>query len=262
MRKILILFISVLFLNSCQLIVNPVKDLFKGILNKQEEKKREKEQQKANEPVIIKSYYEKSRALKSEITVKNKKKNGPAKKYYPTGEIHTLVNYKNNIKVGKTIWYYKNGQPYRVTPYVDGKMHGKRTKYYEDGTLQAVVPYNNDKLQEGTKEYSKNGEHMPIDQKIIFEPVDLIKIESKFILKMKLADKSGKVEFFEEKTSTEGNKVLVPIKTNVSGTGKIEYVLPRGTSKMKVLKIFAKYKTRLRNPVMISNKYNLAIKNK
>lgn len=212
--------------------------------------------------VVIKTYYDKSKALKSEITVKNKKKNGTAKKYYPTGELHTLVNYANNLKVGETIWYYKNGQPYRVTPYENGKMHGIRNKYYKDGTLQAEIPYNKGKLIEGTKEYDSKGKLIPQDIKILFETIDLTKFESKYILKMKLSKKARKVEFMQEKMSTAGTKILVPIQTNASGTGKLEYFMPPGSFKMSVLTIYAKYKTRLGNPVLIHNTYNLAIENR
>jgi len=54
--------------------------------NKEEQSKQEENSW------IKKTYYEKSGALKSEISIKNKKKNGPAKEYYPTGELRTLVN--------------------------------------------------------------------------------------------------------------------------------------------------------------------------
>jgi antitoxin component YwqK of YwqJK toxin-antitoxin module len=211
---------------------------------------------------IIKSYYEKSGALKSEITVKDNKKNGSAKKYYPTGELHTLVNYTDGIKEGETVWYYKNGQPYRVTPYQKGKMHGIRKKYYENGALQAEIPYKYGELVEGTKEYKQNGAIVNHDVKIIFETLDLLRSENKFTLRIKLSEKSSKIEFYEEKTSTDGNKIRVPIKTNLSGTGKIEYYLPKGNSKISALKIFAIYESRLGNPLLISKSYNLTIKNK
>ncbi|PLX14864.1 MAG: hypothetical protein C0597_09485 [Marinilabiliales bacterium] len=222
----------------------------------------EKNDEKNADTRIIKSYYKKSGALKSEITVKDNKKNGPAKKYYPSGEVHTVVNYVDGIKDGETVWYYKNGQPYRVTPYSNGKMHGLRKKYYENGTLQAEIPYENGDLVEGTKEFKQDGSLISQDARIIFETIDLLKSDNKYTLKIRLSEKSSKLEFFEEKTATNGNKILVPIKANLSGTAKLEYYLPLGSFKMSVLKIYAKYETRLRNPVLIKSSFNLAIENR
>lgn len=214
-----------------------------------------------NGPTIIKSYYEKSGALKSEITIIDNKKNGPAKKYYPSGEIHSIVNYVNNIKEGETIWYYKNGQAYRVTPYLNGKIHGIRKIYYENGKLKAEIPYKNGDLVIGTKEYDKKGSIIPEDTEIIFEAINNLRIEDKFILKIMLSKKAKKVKFFEEKTSTENVKFLYPIATNQSGTAIIEYLLPRGSSKKVDLIIYAKYDTKLGNPTLINKPYRLNIKN-
>lgn len=224
--------------------------------------KKESSTENNNGIIVNKTYYEKSGALKSEITIKDNKKNGPAKKYYPSGELHTIVNYVDNIKEGETIWYYKNGQAYRITPYVHGKMHGIRKIYYENGKLQAEIPYKNGELTVGTKEYNKNGALISKIPKIIIETIDLLKLENKYILKIKLSNSYKKVEFFEEKTSTTGNKILVPISVNQSGTGKIEYYLSPGSFKMVILKIYAKYETKLGNPTLISTSYNLAIENR
>jgi antitoxin component YwqK of YwqJK toxin-antitoxin module len=226
------------------------------------EDKKQKENTDSEKIAIHRTYYEKSGALKSEITVKNNKKNGPAKKYYSTGELHTLVNYVDSKKEGKTIWYYRNGQAYRVTNYVNDKMHGIRKIYYEDGSLQAEIPYQEDRLIEGTTEYKQSGELIENNQRITFELDDYFKSENKFLLKIRLAEKPKKVEFFEEKISTEGTRILVPIKTNESNTGIIEYRVPKGSMIKNVVKIFATYDTKLGNPAMISKSYNLVIQNK
>lgn len=244
MKSFVLLFLAIILV-SCQVI----------------EKKTEDPKSEENKPTIVKSYYEKSGALKSEITVINNKKNGLAKKYYPTGEIHTIVNYVNNIKEGETIWYYKNGQAYRVTPYVNGKMNGIRKLYYENGKLQAEIPYKNGDLVIGTKEYDYNGTLIPENTEILIEAQNNLKIEDKFILKITLSKKTKKVHFFEEKTSSENFKILVPIPTNQSGTAKIEYSLPRGSSKKDYLVIYAEYKTKLGNPSLINKLYQLNIEN-
>lgn len=245
------------FLNSCQYIVPPIKDLFDNIFSENSKVP----ETNNDETTIRKTYYEKSGDLKSEITVKNNKKHGPAKKYYPSGELHTLINYVNNFKEDETIWYYKDGTPYRVTPYVNGKMDGIRKVYYENGNLQAEIPFKNDELTKGTKEYSKDGTLISDSRKIIFETSDLIKIKNKFILKMKLSKNSKKVEFFEEKISTEGTMIFVPIEVK-NKIGIIDYFMPPGSFEMRTLTIYAKYKTSLGNPVLISQLYNLAIENR
>ena len=214
MRKSQFIFAILLtIINSCQFLPNKTKESEKD----------------NNGTRVIKSYYEKSGSLKSEITVKDNKKHGPAKKFYPTGELHTLVYYDNGIKEGETIWYYKNGQPYRVTPYENGKMHGIRKKYYKNGKIQAEIPYKNGELQKGTKEYKENGEPIVNEVKIEFETIDNLRLDNKYILIMKLSKKQSKTEYFEEKVSSEGNIVLLPIKTNKSGTGQIEFLIPKGT---------------------------------
>ena len=244
----ILIILSVLFINSsCNLTEN---------------KEPPKKKSNKSDVTIHRTYYEKSGALKTEITVKDNKKNGPAKKFYPTGEVHTLVHYVNSVKEGETIWYYRNGNPYRVTNYINGKMDGIRKIYYEDGTLQAEIPYKKGKLTEGTKEYQKSGEIIENNQEIIIDTYDNLRIENKYILKMNLKEKSKKVEFFNEITSSEGTKILAPIKTNVSHTGVIEYNIPKGSNIITVLKIYAKYETKLGHPAMISTSYNLVAENR
>lgn len=232
-----------------------------GISCQNAEKKLKKTTIDENETWIKKTYYEKSGTIKSEITVKNKKKNGPAKEYYPSGKLRTLVNYVDNVTVGETIWYYENGQPYRVTPYKNGKMEGIRKVYYESGKLQAEIPYLNGELIEGTVEYNKNGNKIKSVVNFKFETQNLIKYSNKYLLKISLSNKLQKVKFYQEKTSTEGEKIRYPIPTS-SGTGIIEFFIYPGTFKMEVIPIYAEYTSKLGNPYLISTKYNLAIENR
>jgi len=209
---------------------------------------------------VRKSYFEKSGLLKTEITVKNNKKNGPAKKYYVSGELHTLVHYADNIKEGKTVWYYKNGKPFRVTTYKKGKKEGIRKIYYEDGKLQAEIPYLNDKLKMGTKEYDKKGNLITKVPYIQFEGIDYLKFEGRFILQISLSNNSKRVKFFEERTISTDEKVLVRLNSK-KGITQIEYNLLPGYFEMKRINIFAEYKSNLGNPILLENSYNLAIEN-
>jgi len=238
----ILLLILFLFSISCQQTLNNANELV----------------EKQDSSYVKKAYFEKSGTLKSEISVKNKMKNGPAKEYYATGELRTLVNYENNIKVGETIWYYQNGKPYRVTPYVNGMMDGIRKIYYENGKLQAEIPYKNDELIEGTIEYDVNGKKLDSKVKIVFKTQDLLKYSNEFILDISLSNNFKNVKFFNEILSTSNKKIRILIDTK-KGTGKIVYNLPPGSFEMRILKIYAEYNTSLGNPKLISSSYNLAI---
>lgn len=254
MRKILYLIISLsLLTSSC--------DFLSEKSESKSTKKESKTVKSDNKITVRKSYYEDGRTLKKEITVKNGKKNGPAKEYYVTGELRTLVNYKDSKKQGETIWYYKNGKPYRVTPYVNGKMDGIRKKYYENGKLQAEIPYKNGELQEGTKEYKKDGNLITHDVEILFDTKDLLKYSNKYIVQTKLSKSYRKVKYYHEVTNTEGKKVKIPLDT-YKGLGQIEYIIPKGTFKMTIVKFYAEFKTSLGNPILIHESFNLAIENR
>jgi hypothetical protein len=244
MRKTVVFIILTIILYSCQFLTN-----------ENNEKKPTKDS-----TTIRKYYYEKTKTLKKEITVKNNKKNGPAKEYYPTGELRTLVYYVNSIRERETTWYYKNGQSYRVTPYKNGKVHGTRKMYYENGKLQAEIPYKDGELQIGTVEYNKKGNKINNSPKFIFKVTDLRKTSNKVFVQVSLSNKYSKTEFFKETVSSEGKLVRVPIQTN-AGVGKIRFIIQKGYLVNEVVKIYAQFKTSLRNPVLIQENYNLFLDN-
>lgn len=250
MRKILI--ISTLFiaiLSSCQFINDQVKDT------------KEKEIESTEDSITVrKYYYEKTKTLEKEITVKNNKKNGPAKEYYPSGELRQLVYYENSIRKGETTWYYKNGQPYRVTPYENGKINGTRKMYYKNGKLQAEIPYENGELQVGTVEYNQKGNIINNSPKFVFKVTDLRKTSDKVFVQVSLSKKHSKTEFFQETHSSENKLVRVPIQTN-AGVGKMRFIVHKDYVVNEVIKVYAQFETSLRNPVLIQEDYNLFLNN-
>ncbi|OFX83387.1 MAG: hypothetical protein A2W99_11730 [Bacteroidetes bacterium GWF2_33_16] len=213
---------------------------------------------KENETWVKRSYYEKSGALKSEITVKNKKKNGPAKEYYPSGKLRSLVNYIDNITVGETIWYYENGQPFRITPYVDGKMNGIRKTYYDDGKIQAEIPFKDGEPMEGLKEYNRSGKLITSYPQIIFETKNNLNTENKIILICKLDKKAINVVFYQEVKNSENKTVLsaIPLK---NGTPQLEFYIPSMVSVKKSIPIWVHFKTQLGNPYITMKEYQLNI---
>ncbi|MGE0088055.1 MAG: toxin-antitoxin system YwqK family antitoxin [Bacteroidales bacterium] len=205
---------------------------------------------------ILKSYYEKSGKLKSEITVKNKRKNGPAKEYYPSGKLRSLVHYVENITIGETIWYYENGQPYRITPYINGKMNGIRKIYYDNGKLQAEIPYKNGVLLEGSKEFDKSGQLIKNYPKIVFETSNTIKTHNIFTLFCKLDKKANHPIFYHEVKNSQNESVLniLPVKNGVS---YIDFYIPAHTKVNKSIPIWVEFKTQLGNPYLTKKVYEL-----
>ena len=222
-------------------------------------KKEDKAETKQKGVIVHKNYYENG-SLKSEITVKNNKKNGPAKKYYITGELHTVVHYVDNVKEGETIWYYKNGQPYRVTNYIHDEIQGLRKIYYENGKLQAEIPYKDDNLIEGTKEYNKYGKLLTDIPHIKFSTIDLMKSENKYIIQVYLSNNSKNATFYSEVINTAKKKSKLIVETK-DGIGSIIVFMPPGSYKTKTLKFYAEYKSSLGNPFLLSATYNLDIEN-
>ncbi|MDY6801263.1 MAG: hypothetical protein SVU94_08575 [Bacteroidota bacterium] len=210
-----------------------------------------------NGPWIKKAYYDNGN-LKSEITVKNKSKNGPAKKYYTTGELHTVVHYVNNKKEGEAIWYYKNGQPYRITRYENNKIEGVRKLFYEDGTLMAEIPYKNNEPQIGLKEYNKNGKLLTNYPHIVFNTNDLIREQNLFIFTCQLSNQSKKVMFYQKLKGTDGKERLFEIPTK-NGIGKLEFNIPSRVKDTKTITIYAHMKSSMGNPCIIKDSYTFSL---
>ncbi|MFW5720794.1 MAG: toxin-antitoxin system YwqK family antitoxin, partial [Bacteroidota bacterium] len=195
--------------------------------------------------------------LKSEITIKNKRKNGPAKKYYTTGELHTLVNYVNNIKEGEAVWYYKNGQPYRITQYNNNKITGVRKLFYEDGTLMAEIPYQNNEPVIGLKEYNKNGALLTNYPEIVFSTKNLIKEENLFTINCQLSNHSKNAKFYQELEGSDGKERLFEISTK-NGIGKLDFRVPARVKGKKTITLYAKTESTLGNPYFTKKSFTFS----
>lgn len=252
MRNLLYLVSLSIIISSCNLITNE---------NNQSGSIATKNKKSESEVTIRKYYFEDGKTLKKEITVKNGKKNGPAKEYYVTGELRTSVYYVDSKKHGETIWYYRNGQPYRVTPYINGKMDGIRKTYYDNGKLQAEIPYKNGKLLEGTKEFNTKGELIQHQVEIVIRNRNHLKINNKYVINTFLSeDKYSKIKYFKEGLNTEGKISRVEMES-YKGVGMVEYFIGKGTSKSKNIKFLAEFKTNLGNSILISKDYKLNVSN-
>jgi len=212
---------------------------------------------KEDEVLIKKAYYDNGN-LKSEITFKNKRKNGPAKRYYATGELHTAMNYVNNMKEGEAVWYYKSGKPYRITQYENNNIEGTRKLFYEDGTLMAEIPYKDNKPQTGLKEYNKNGALLTNYPHIVFNANDLISEQNLYIITCQLSNHSKKVKFYQELKGTDGKEKLFEIPTR-NGMGKLEFHIPSRVKDTKTITIYAQMKSSMGNPYIIKDSYTFSL---
>ncbi|MEA2106678.1 MAG: hypothetical protein U9P82_08170, partial [Bacteroidota bacterium] len=230
--------------------------LIVGSCNIENNNKDKNVQGKEDKALIKKAYYDNGN-LKSEITFKNKSKNGPAKRYYTTGELHTVVHYVKNTKEGEAVWYYKSGKPYRITQYENNKIEGVRKLFYEDGTLMAEIPYKNNKPQIGLKEYNKNGKLLTNYPHIIFNTNNLIIEQNLYIITFQLSNHSKKVMFYQELKGTDGKERLFEIPTK-NGIGKLEFHIPSRVKDSKTITIYAQMKTSMGNPYIIKDSYTFS----
>lgn len=140
-------------------------------------------------------------------------------------------------------------------------MEGIRKVYYEKGELQAEIPYKNGKLQEGTKEFDKKGNLIADQVRIVFETKDLLQFSDKYIVRTRLSNNYRKAKFYQEVTNTEDNKTKI-LMNSYSGIGQVEYMIPKGTTKKEIIKFYAEYKTRLGNPILIHENFDLDVENR
>lgn len=205
-------------------------------------------------------YNDKGR-LTSYSTFKNGLKNGVAKKYFDNGKVEFEILYTNGLKNGLTKWYYKSGGIYRETIYFDGQENGIQKKYYEDGKLMAEVPYNNGLVIPGLKEYTKSGKLKKKYPELVFQPIDKLAFEGKYILRCYLTDKTKGAKYYKvlrNKNSDWDSFVELNV---YNGAADIEYFLVRGGYVMEKVIVRAEYKTTLSNIYVVEKEYNLAIDN-
>ncbi|MCK7539322.1 MAG: hypothetical protein MZV63_54640 [Marinilabiliales bacterium] len=69
-------------------------------------------------------------------------------------EIHVRDGKKN----GEARWYYPDSKLFRVTPYVNDTIHGSQIQYYKSGRVKAKLDYVDGKRLPGLEEYTMSGE--------------------------------------------------------------------------------------------------------
>jgi hypothetical protein len=202
-------------------------------------------------------------SLASEITYKDKKRNGYAKGYYEDGSLQGEFNYENDLLHGVAKIYYQNGPVYQETPHTHGKKDGIQKIYRKNGSLLAEVPYKLDELAIGTVEYTEAGKPKKQLPTLEVQQIDKLLQSNQYIVRVSLSEKNKKAMFYMG-ALTDGkyknNKlVLVPAP---EGVLELKYTIPPGAFMMETIHIVVETQTKMKTPYLLQTKVNIAAENK
>lgn len=96
--------------------------------------------------------------IKSEITLKNDQKNGPATYYFANGNKEVVMNYRDNKPDGKYERFSVEGKLLESIMYAEGKKQGPSTTYYSDGRKAMTANFVNDTIDGAYAEFHPNGQ--------------------------------------------------------------------------------------------------------
>lgn len=188
---------------------------------------------------------------------------GPAVTYYPNGQARSKMYYLEGKRHGLTRQFYRSGELYRESPYENGKLNGMRITYYKDGSVMAEAPFKEGYPGLGLKEYNMDGELIDDTPQLLIRPVDRVAMEDKYILELRLKPtKPGTVFYIGD--LEEGKYIHIGLWPLEPQNGIARYVIKvrKGSFRMEVLSISARYQTDKSNYGVVSKKFNLAVDNK
>ena len=96
--------------------------------------------------------------VKSEVTMRNGKKNGEARYYYPNGKIEVRMNYADDKLEGLYEKFDIQGKKSETATYAGGFMQGLQQTYYENGQVQMRANFVMNKLHGAYTEFYPNGQ--------------------------------------------------------------------------------------------------------
>jgi len=225
----------------------------------EEEKNSSKEELSPGVDGVQKKYRD-NKTLLSTTEHKNAQRHGISRSYYEDGKtVHNEIRYNMGVKDGTTNSYYKNGQLYYSVEYVNGKREGILTKYYESGERMAEIPYEDNRVQEGLIEYQKSGKKKAVYPHIVFEEIDRMVLDSKYIIKIRLSDANKSVKFTQILYDESGNELAEKELLDYDGIAEIIIFVREHTSVHKTIKIRAEFNTFLGNPFVCYEEKSLSI---
>ena len=95
--------------------------------------------------------------LRTEVSFKDGKLDGPWKMYYPNGKLMWVKLFKDGELEGAAKGYYEDGKLGEETIFLNGKPEGVFKSYYQNGKLKEEKNYINGKEEGPWKEYYENG---------------------------------------------------------------------------------------------------------
>ncbi|MEQ8555375.1 MAG: hypothetical protein RIC06_12470 [Cyclobacteriaceae bacterium] len=97
--------------------------------------------------------------LQSEINYRGGIKHGKSLLYHDgSDQVMLEMTYREGKRSGIARKFYENGKIYAETPYEDDEVNGIVKLYYRNGHLKAEIPYHQSKNGLGLKEYYTSGE--------------------------------------------------------------------------------------------------------
>lgn len=208
----------------------------------------------------VRKNYRNDKTLLSTIEYKDGKRHGISRSYYDNGKVvQKEICYNLGRKSGTTNSYYKNGNLYYTVEYVDDKREGVQKKYYESAELMAEVPYKNGLVQPGLIEYQKSGKRKKLYPTIVFEEINKIDIENKYIIRVKLSMHNKSVKFTQIKFNESGDELVEKKLICDHGVAELVYFVRKNTPKVIKVKIRAELKTFLGNTFVTYNEKEVNI---
>lgn len=218
---------------------------------------------------VVRSYFDEAKKMiKSEVTMKDGKRNGPAIQYYRNGKKSIEMNYVKGERDGLSTRYFENGTIGQQTTFVKDKMHGVQKRFRENGKLLSEITFFNNQPCKGLKEYFTDGtlkteKDFP---KIVIKPIDRIFSDATYVLKLSLSEKANEAEFYTGTLTDNkylGDKVSRAWSlSDTKGEADLIFSLPPGSLLMERINIIAKFKTINGNYYITELPYNLAIENR
>lgn len=104
----------------------------------------------------IKEYY-KDGVLEWDIPMVKGKRQGPARCFWPDGQLKISRMYKDDKIEGLETMYYPDGKPWHFTEYRNGKKNGLHRSFHRNGQMEIEESYKDDKKVGFFTRYTTDG---------------------------------------------------------------------------------------------------------
>lgn len=215
----------------------------------------------ANGDTLKKEFY-KDGSLRSIITIKNGKRNGPSYVYYENGKQQFEINYKDSEKDGITKYFYESGELYRTTLFEHGEKAGIQKYYYKNGGLKAEIPYESGVVVPGTKEYSQTGKLITDYPEIVVKTVDRLAFENTYDLKISLSPLKKNVDIYFDYVVDGVHRQRSTSHGTENGIATQTFFVYPGQSLMEKLDIRCRTESKRGIPIVLTKTYNLVVDNR